>query len=387
MIAKRDLINFSIVLLLLALVFLTLTPLFLMYHTSLKPLGTLRKQVRQITLDIKKGSPGTWNSRVNQDLRKFSSLTIIAKGVSGGEQFEISFTDINGATCALDSVKYITTGLSGDYQEIVIPVDDFDIKTLNYGLPEDIAETIIIRSKDNKDNVLIDKVVLVAKKVTLVNYVDVLVSSHFARYFMNSALIAIIITVGNIFFCTLVGYAFARKDFAFKNFLFILILASIMIPPQIFIVPIFILMKNIGWLNTYLALIVPSLAQPFGIFLMKQYISRLPVSMEDQARVDGASETQILFKIIFPLSIPALAIVGINTFMGAWNTFLFPFILTNTPHMRTLPVGLALFKNLQGADWVHIMAGSGLTALPVIIVFLGFQKYIIAGLQTGLVKR
>ena len=120
---------------------------------------------------------------------------------------------------------------------------------------------------------------------------------------------------------------------------------------------------------------------------MRQYISRLPSSLEDQARVDGARERQIILRIIFPLSTPAIAIVAINTFMGAWNTFLFPFILTNTPQMRTLPVGLALFNTLHGADWVHLMAGSSITALPVILVFLAFQKHIIAGLTTGLVKR
>jgi multiple sugar transport system permease protein len=162
-----------------------------------------------------------------------------------------------------------------------------------------------------------------------------------------------------------------------------LILGSIMIPPQVLMVPVFILMKNIGWLNTYWALIMPSLISPFNIFMMRQYISKLPFSIEDAARIDGATDFQIFFKVIMPLSKPALAVVGINSFMGAWNTFLYPFLLTNTANMRTLPVGLALYKSLQGVDWVHLMAASSITAIPIIVVFLCFQRYIIAGLTAG----
>ena len=148
-------------------------------------------------------------------------------------------------------------------------------------------------------------------------------------------------------------------------------------------VPIFILMKHMGWLNTYWALVVPNLVAPFNIFLMRQYISKLPIAVEEAARIDGASEFNIFTKVILPLSQPALAVAGINTFMGAWNTFLYPFLLTNTVEMRTLPVGLALYKSLHGVDWVHLMAGSAITALPVIIVFLCFQRYIIEGLTRG----
>lgn len=384
---KKHFANLMVVLLLLTIVIFTLTPLFLMLHTSLKSAGTLTKRVREVTLFSDKEITGTMSVRFNQDVRKFSDISFLVRGYQGGEQFEIILYDIRGRACSVDSSRYLKNGLTKNWQKLVIPIKAFNIKTLNLGLPEKLAENITIRLKDNKNPIRVQDLTLNIKRFTLANYTDIIISGYFGRYFFNSFLIAIIVTIGNIFFCTLVGYAFARKNFAFKNFFFLLILASIMIPPQILIVPIFIMMKNIGWLNTYWALIVPSLVQPFGIFLMKQYISSLPRSLEDQARVDGATERQIIFKIIFPLSRPALAIVGINTFMGAWNTFLFPFILTNTSGMRTLPVGLALFKNLQGADWVHLMAGSSITALPVILVFLGFQKHIIAGLATGLVKR
>ncbi|MFH1857889.1 MAG: carbohydrate ABC transporter permease, partial [Candidatus Omnitrophota bacterium] len=169
--------------------------------------------------------------------------------------------------------------------------------------------------------------------------------------------------------------------------LFFLVLGSIMIPPQVLMVPIFILMKNIRWLNTYWALTVPSLVIPFNVFFMRQYISALPRSLEDTARIDGAGDFQIFFRIVLPLSKPALAVVGINTFIGNWNTFLYPFLLTNTAEMRTLPVGLALYKNLQGVDWVHLLAGANLTALPAILLFLLFQRYIITGIRAGTEKR
>jgi multiple sugar transport system permease protein len=383
---KTSLVNSAVVFLLIAMVIVTLTPLALMFYTSLKPVGTLTKEIREIALPVHNEIRRAAFTKINQDIRKFSHFSFIAKGGMGGENFEITLCDIQGKCCSLNSSKYLKNGLTTDWQRVAIPIKDFNIKALNLGLPEKVVEDAVIRVKDG-DTIFIQGLTLAAKRITFANYLDVFISGYFARYFFNSLFIAIIITIGNIFLCTIVGYTFARKDFPFKNTLFFLILASIMIPPQVLIVPIFIMMKNIRWLNTYWALIIPSLVQPFGIFLMRQYIARLPTSLEDQARVDGATERQIILKIIFPLSRPALAIVGINTFMGAWNTFLFPFILTNTHDMRTLPVGLALFKNLQGADWVHLMAGSSITALPVIIVFLGFQKHIIAGLTTGLVKR
>ncbi|MBI4335233.1 MAG: carbohydrate ABC transporter permease [Candidatus Omnitrophica bacterium] len=380
---RPDIINSAVVLLLTVLVVTTLAPLFLMLHTSLKPAGTLTKKIKEITLASGKEIEGALSVKLRQDIRRFSAVSLFVRG--GG--FEIILSDIQGRTTSVKSDKYAGTQAKNGLRNITIPVSDFNIRALNLGLPEKVVESVIIRLEDKKTVLFIDSLSLKAKRATLANYKDVLTSGHFKRYFFNSFLIALIITIGNIFFSTVVGYAFARKEFPFKKTMFLLILASIMIPPQVLIVPVFIMMKGIRWLNTYWALIVPSLVQPFGIFLMRQYISRLPVSLEDQARVDGATERQILFRIVFPLSRPALAIIGINTFMGAWNTFLFPFILTNTPQMRTLPVGLALFKNLQGGDWVHLMAGSSITALPVILVFLMFQKHIIAGLTTGLVKR
>lgn len=224
------------------------------------------------------------------------------------------------------------------------------------------------------------------KAWTLKNYKDVWGSGPFDRYFFNSAVVSLVITVGNVILSLMVAYALCRKSFWGKKLLFGTILLSLMIPAQTLMIPTFILMKHFGWLNTYWALIVPSLVLPFNIFLLKQYIAHLPLSLEEAAQLDGASPFQILFKVVMPLCKPALAIVGINTFLGAWNTFLYPFLLTNTTEMRTLPVGLALYKGVHGVDWVHLMAGSVLACGPVILVFLLFSRFIISGLTQGATK-
>jgi ABC-type glycerol-3-phosphate transport system permease component len=222
--------------------------------------------------------------------------------------------------------------------------------------------------------------------LTFKNYSDVWNSGPFDRYFLNSVIVSFFVTFGNVVLALMVAYAFARRHFSGKRILFGSVLLSMMIPAQTLMIPVFILMKHLGWLNTYWALIVPSLVMPFNIFLLKQYIEQLPVSLEEAAMMDGASPFQTLFKIVLPLCKPVLAVVGINTFLGSWNTFLYPFLLTNTTEMRTLPVGLALYKGLHGVDWVHLMAGSSLAAIPVVIIFLIFQRLIISGLTAGAVK-
>lgn len=227
---------------------------------------------------------------------------------------------------------------------------------------------------------------LIPSQVTFKNYKDVWLSGPFDRYFLNSAFISICVTLGNVVLALMVAYAFARRRFVGKKLLFGTVLLSMMIPAQMLMIPTFILMKHLGWLNTYWALIVPSLVMPFNIFLLRQYILQLPISLEEAAMLDGAGPFQIVFRIVLPLCKPVLAVVGINTFLGSWNTFIYPFLLTNTTEMRTLPVGLALYKGLHGVDWVHLMAGSSLAALPVIVVFLIFQKLIISGLTAGAEK-
>jgi len=428
---RRTIITTSCIAILTVILVMTMVPLFLMFYTSIKTGGTLFEDVDEILIaDFDRGKTNSiggpisvratapssadykfykdpvrggrfmqinfnkadegdveWWTRLGQDLRKFSRLEFLIRGIPGNERFSIGFADVRGKKTKLPISNYCKGGLKGVWQKVTVPISDFDLSLINPEFKEKSAEDFFICFDETAtSSVQIDDLKVYFKPYTIDNYVDVLISGPFGRYFFNSVFIALIVVGGNLIFSAMVGYAFARKDFPWKNFMFILILGSLMIPPQVFMVPVFILMKNLNWLNTYWALTLPTLVTPFNIFLMRQYISKLPTALEDAARIDGASDFQIFFKVIMPLATPALAVVGINTFMGTWNTFLYPFILTNTPQMRTLPVGLALYKSLQGVDWVHLMAGSGITAIPVIIVFLAFQRYIIAGLTAGSTK-
>jgi len=305
------------------------------------------------------------------------------RGEVGGESFTVDLVDPQGRRASVPIQQYLRGGVRPTWTRVRIPLEHFTLTVLTPGRTERVAEDLAFSFDTGAGTVFFDDVRLVFRRWTWNNYYDVLVSGPFGRYFLNSLVIALCITGANLLFSSMVGYAFARREFPGKRTMFLLILGSIMIPPQVLMVPIFILMKHLKWLNTYWALIIPSLTLPFNVFLMRQYITKLPLAIEDAARMDGASDWQIFFRIILPLSKPALAVVGINTFMGAWNTFLYPFLLTSTAEMRTLPVGLALYKSLQGVDWVHLMAGSSITAVPVIILFLCFQRYIIAGLTSG----
>jgi multiple sugar transport system permease protein len=228
---------------------------------------------------------------------------------------------------------------------------------------------------------------LLPKEFTLKNYIDVWSYGPFPRFFFNSLFVAVIVTLGNMIFCLMVGYVFARRTFRFKNVLFLSVIMVLMIPVHILIVPLFLVIKNLGWYDTYFALIVPWLVNPLGIFLMRQYIQALPKDLENQARIDGAGEFRILFQIVAPLCKPALAVLAIQVFLVNWNSFLFPFILTSGEKMRTLPVALALFQGYQTIDWPHLLAASSLSTLPVIMVFLFFQRQIISGLTAGAIKR
>lgn len=411
-----------------AMLALTLTPLVLMFYTSLKPAGTLTKQVsevmvadfeigelnsiggpiaveaagtsavalafvppvpesrrnRVLAVTYTKGDgPARWWTRLAQDMRKFEALEFLVRGELGGESFTVDLVDAQGRRTSLLIQQYLRGGVRRTWSRVRIPLEHFTLGLLTPGLRERTAEDLSFSFDSGSGTVYLDDVRLFFKRWTFNNYHDVLVSGPFGRYFFNSLLMALAITASNLLLSSMVGYAFARREFPGKRTMFLLILGSIMIPPQVLMVPIFILMKHLNWLNTYWALIVPSVTLPFNIFLMRQYVTKLPLAIEDAARMDGASDWQIFFQVILPLSKPALAVVGINTFMGSWNTFLYPFLLTNTTEMRTLPVGLALYKSLQGVDWVHLMAGSSITAIPVIILFLCFQRYIIAGLTSG----
>ncbi len=227
----------------------------------------------------------------------------------------------------------------------------------------------------------------ISTAVTHLIYYDIIASGNMLKYFLNSLLVGIAVTGGNILFCFMVGYALSRGKFIGRNFLFYSVIFVLMIPAHILIIPLYLLIYKMGLYDTYGALILPFLVNPIGIFLVRQYIDTLPVSMEEAARIDGAGEFGILFKVVMPLCKPALAVLAIQVFLTNWNSFLFPFILTSSESVRTLPVGLALYQGHQAIDWPHLMAGSSLAVVPVLIIFLFFQRQIISGITAGAVKQ
>ena len=205
------------------------------------------------------------------------------------------------------------------------------------------------------------------------------------QYFLNSLIVATFTTVGQVLFASMSGYAFARLRFNGKNAIFFLILITMMVPIQVNIVPLFFIMREFGWCNTYAALIIPGFFGGFGIFLMRQWFLGLPKELEDAAKIDGCNLVETFFKIVLPSSIPAIMTLAIFTFIGSWNSFMWPLIITNTQNMRTLSVGLNEFKSsfVELTDWGALCACCVISCLPAILVFLAGKKYLLNNLLSG----
>lgn len=224
-------------------------------------------------------------------------------------------------------------------------------------------------------------------RLTLSNYYDVWTEGNFGRYFFNSLWVTIWITAANLIFDSMAAYALARRRFAGRGLLMILILVKLMVPGAVLMVPQFILIRAMGLYDGYLALILPMVAETFGIFLLRQYMLGLPEEIEEAARLEGASDLKIFFTLILPLCRPALAVVAIHSILVSWNAYVHPLILTSSDSMRTLPLGIAFYRaSHSGVDAAHLMAGAMIASLPVVVAFLFFQKQIISGLTRGAVK-
>jgi multiple sugar transport system permease protein len=222
--------------------------------------------------------------------------------------------------------------------------------------------------------------------VTTANYDTVLTRLDFPTYFLNSLIVALAVTAGNVVFGAMLGYALAKLEFRGKRVLFALVLGTLMVPGVVTFVPLFVLTTNIGLTNTLPGMILPFLAGPFGVFLMRQYILSLPDELIQAARVDGAGELRIFFVVIMPLCGPALATLGILTFLASWNNFLWPLVVAQTEDKYTLPVALALYAVGQNATkYGLLLAGAVVVVVPVIILFLVLQRYITQGIaMTGI---
>lgn len=218
------------------------------------------------------------------------------------------------------------------------------------------------------------------------NFLAIWQKAPFARFFLNSVIVAGVITLSHLFFDPLAGYIFAKFRFPLKNMIFVLILGTLMIPFFVRMIPLYIIMAQLHWLDTYQALIAPFLMSAFGIFLMRQFIQPLPFELIDAARLDGCSEFGIYWKIILPQVRPALATLGLFTFIFQWDEFLWPLIVVNSTEMRTMPVGLTLFNQEFFTQWNYTAAGAVVLFVPILVLFLFLQRYFVKGISLSGLK-
>lgn len=215
------------------------------------------------------------------------------------------------------------------------------------------------------------------------NYERLFTQLDFPRFFFNSSLVAVIVTVGNVLFCPMLGFALAKLQWRGKRLIMGLVLATLMVPAGITLIPNFVLMANLGLVNTYPGLILPFLVLPFGVFLTRQFMYGIPDELLEAARIDGANEWRIFWQVVVPLTVPVLATLGILTFLGSWNSFIYPLVMAQEPEMYTLPVALATFATGDHqADHGMLMAGSVVLVVPVLIIFILFQRWITEGIAT-----
>ncbi|MET8787808.1 MULTISPECIES: carbohydrate ABC transporter permease [unclassified Streptomyces] len=225
---------------------------------------------------------------------------------------------------------------------------------------------------------------------TLGNFTELLDQLDMPRFFLNSLIVAVLVTVCNLLFCSMLGYALAKLRFSGRSKVFGVVLAALMVPGNLMVLPLYVLMNQMGLIDTYAGLVLPFAASAFGVFLMRQFMQSIPDELLEAARMDGAGEWYIFFRIVLPLVKPALATLTIFTFLGSWNNFIWPLIATNDPGKYTLPVALATFANdpnrtVAGGNGM-LMAGSLLVVVPVLLVFAVLQRHFTQGIATAGLK-
>ena len=220
------------------------------------------------------------------------------------------------------------------------------------------------------------------------NYVEAWTALPFGTFFLNSFIVSTSVVFGQLFTCSLAGYAFARLRFPGRDKLFLLYLSTMMIPFAVIMIPLYVQFRTIGWIDKLWPLIIPAIFAPWGTFLMRQFMSTLPKELEDAARIDGCSFFRLYRTIILPLTKPALATLGIFTFLGTWNNFLWPLIILSSVANKTLPLGLMMFRTRlpMQTPWQLVMAASTFAIIPVLIIFVMGQKYYVRGIVTSGIK-
>ncbi|MFH1038076.1 MAG: carbohydrate ABC transporter permease [PVC group bacterium] len=238
--------------------------------------------------------------------------------------------------------------------------------------------------RGEKTEVPLDEIVY--KRFLWGNFKKAWQAAPFARYFFNSILVSVLVTIGQVFTSALAAYAFARMQFRFKEPLFLLLLATMMVPNQVILIPNYAIISWFRWVNTYYAQVVPFLGAVFGIYFMRQHFETLPQDLFDAAGIDGCGRLRMLFQIVLPISRSVILTVALFTFITIWNSLLWPLVMTNTPEMRPLQVGLAVFNQESGTDWELLMAASTFSILPLLLIFFIAQKQFIEGITRSGMK-
>ncbi|WP_421953224.1 carbohydrate ABC transporter permease [Pelagibacterium sp.] len=227
---------------------------------------------------------------------------------------------------------------------------------------------------------------LIPAAPTFDNYIKVLSDGRFVRWFLNSTLVAVCVTLSNVFFDSLVGYTLAKFQFRGRYLIFIAILSTLMIPTEMLVIPWYLMSAQLGWIDSYWGIMFPGMMTAFGTFLMKQFFETVPDDFLEAARVDGLNEFTIWWKIAMPMVAPAISALAIFTFLGNWTAFFWPLIVTNSRELYTLPVGLSSFAVEQSIQWEMIMTGAAIATIPTLIVFLVLQRYIVRGVMLAGLK-
>jgi multiple sugar transport system permease protein len=241
---------------------------------------------------------------------------------------------------------------------------------------------MIVTSLETQAETLRFPPVLVPSSLQFGNYPNALRSAPFGRWFLNSFIYTGTVVVSNLLLCSLAGYAFARIKFVGREPVFILCLATLMVPFQVVMIPTFLIVKKLGLFDSLPALIAPNLVSAFGIFMLRQFFRTLPIELEEAARIDGASRLGVLFKIVLPLSLPALATLAVIQFMWTWNDFLWPLIATFSQENFTLQLGLTVFQVSHNTFWPLVMAGNVMSMIPMLAMFFAAQRYFVRGIAT-----
>ena len=234
----------------------------------------------------------------------------------------------------------------------------------------------------NLDEIVSGTINFIPKKFTLNNYKEIFVQQElFPRWLFNSVFIATSVTLLNMIFNSMAGYALARLQFPGKRTIFVIVLAVLMIPMQVTMIPNYLILKSLGWLNSYQGMIIPTMINATFIFMMRQFFVTFPKELEEAAELDGLSKIGTFFRIVLPLAKPALAAQAIFVFMGSWNDFMRPLIILSSPELFTLPIGLNTFKGQYISYWNYIMAASMVFTLPILLIYAFFSRYFIKGVS------